>query len=360
MSVKRFMSPPGRIRGFTLIELLVVIAIIAVLIALLLPAVQAAREAARRMQCSNNLKQLSLAILNYENTNQCLPPWALTTGPNSLEPRGGYDISFFVRILPYFEQGPVYNSINWLVDSATHPANITLAGVGMSALWCPSAPDAEISWDLSATIPGNPYGSYTYGWWTGYTLPPGHWFQHTTNYRGCTGIFNNYYENRGTLGITNQLVRLASITDGTSNTMLFAEVTSSWVNQTGHWAYSMLVNRSPWNMYDNVNFFGGYPPNPQHWADPSSLWSANSFPLIASSMHPGGVNVSFTDGSVHFTRTQSVPGPWSRTPLAGTGRHRVTLQSIQQTIELPVDGRSRRLAKAVDDERRRGRHSDSY
>src|SRR6201992_1996163 len=97
-------------RGFTLIELLVVIAIIAVLIALLLPAVQAAREAARRAQCVNNLKQLSLAALNYESANTALPPGSCSV----LDPvKGtGYfrnNFSSFVRMLPFTEQSPMYN-----------------------------------------------------------------------------------------------------------------------------------------------------------------------------------------------------------------------------------------------------------
>src|SRR5262249_26834829 len=98
-------------RGFTLIELLVVIAIIAVLIALLLPAVQAAREAARRAQCVNNLKQLGLAIANYESSNGCLPPSDMATTYNS----GSANVNDFgmkVRILPYMEQTSLFNSFN--------------------------------------------------------------------------------------------------------------------------------------------------------------------------------------------------------------------------------------------------------
>src|SRR5277367_6742366 len=134
MSSTCAISPTGRQRGFTLIELLVVIAIIAILIALLLPAVQAAREAARRMQCANNLKQLGLAAANYESASGCYPPAWLNVGPNPVEIYGSTDISVFVRMLPYYEQGPLWNAYNSTIDSATHPANITVAGVGISTL----------------------------------------------------------------------------------------------------------------------------------------------------------------------------------------------------------------------------------
>ena len=188
MSATRAISLTGRQRGFTLIELLVVIAIIAVLIALLLPAVQAAREAARRMQCTNNVKQLALAFANYESTNGCFPPASMATGPNPQEPYGGEDISVFVRMLPYYEQGPLWNAYNSIVDSGTHPANITLAGVGISTLWCPSDPTASATYSLSA--PAYPGASFTDGYLMGYTLPPGQWYQHTTNYRGSIGPIN--------------------------------------------------------------------------------------------------------------------------------------------------------------------------
>src|SRR3954453_21491630 len=101
-------------RGFTLIELLVVIAIIAVLIALLLPAVQSAREAARRSQCVNNLKQLSLAVMNYESSNGCIPPSGGWYGNVAKVPNNvGQFYSMKARVLPFLEQNAVYNAINF-------------------------------------------------------------------------------------------------------------------------------------------------------------------------------------------------------------------------------------------------------
>src|SRR5580693_5118510 len=109
---------PRRSRAFTLIELLVVIAIIAVLIALLLPAVQAAREAARRMQCVNNLKQLGLGMHNYEGANGGLPPQQVIqfVATSSTTATLVWHTSWGVtaRIIPYMEQGPIYNSINFI------------------------------------------------------------------------------------------------------------------------------------------------------------------------------------------------------------------------------------------------------
>src|SRR5262249_5560038 len=119
-------------RGFTLIELLVVIAIIAVLIALLLPAVQAAREAAPRAQCVNNLKQLALASLNYESANGCLQALTLYGNPPTCAP--WYGFGPFIPILPYLEQSNIFNVFN-MTRSFYWPENYSFAGIGLSTLW---------------------------------------------------------------------------------------------------------------------------------------------------------------------------------------------------------------------------------
>ena len=144
-------------RGFTLIELLVVIAIIAVLIALLLPAVQAAREAARRSQCVNNLKQIGLAVANYESTNGVLPP----TGCGGYTEPGYNDFSMKTRLLPYMEQSPIYNSLNqsYFAISKVIPAIQTTAiGTTIATFLCPS--DAN---DPNYTVAGSKTGLNSYG-----------------------------------------------------------------------------------------------------------------------------------------------------------------------------------------------------
>ena len=136
---RRFLMSRNR-RGFTLIELLVVIAIIAILIALLLPAVQSAREAARRAQCVNNLKQLALASLNYESANGCLQASALWGTPaDGRFCRPKYGFGPFIPILPYLEQSNVFNLFNFS-NSFYRAPNYSFAGIGISTLWCPSDP----------------------------------------------------------------------------------------------------------------------------------------------------------------------------------------------------------------------------
>jgi len=195
-------------RAFTLIELLVVIAIIAVLIALLLPAVQAAREAARRSQCVNNLKQLGLALHNYHSTNNVFPSGGSVTsnGVGSTSAWGAWSCQSM--LLAYMEQTPIYNSINfaWETRSAGFGEQINQTAMTMriETFLCPSSPTvpANQTW-YGRVFPGNNYFANT-----GSTVA---WLSSQTP--GVNGVF----------GVAGANVGIRDITDGASNTIAFGE-----------------------------------------------------------------------------------------------------------------------------------------
>jgi prepilin-type N-terminal cleavage/methylation domain-containing protein/prepilin-type processing-associated H-X9-DG protein len=311
------MLKSGRLkRGFTLIELLVVIAIIAVLIALLLPAVQQAREAARRTQCKNNLKQMALAALNYESDNKCFPGGsysgtALTSCPNRWSTYSE-NFSSFVRMLPYFDQAPVYNSINFS-ECSSGPSNIAIAGVQLKALVCPSDtgngsvqfPSARSS--ASGVSPGWSFNEQP----ALFPSPATNYQQAFTSYAGNAGTF--------TFGFTNLMpsvvltkfngvvyndsaVRIADITDGTSNTFLFGEhskaqlllldpafAVSDGCWNSGRWYDTLFSTLYPVNLgFGNSSLRNG-PINASYYQ-----------PTSAGSLHSGGAQFAMADGSVRF------------------------------------------------------------
>jgi prepilin-type N-terminal cleavage/methylation domain-containing protein/prepilin-type processing-associated H-X9-DG protein len=308
--------PPLRRRsGFTLIELLVVIAIIAVLIALLLPAVQAAREAARRAQCTNNLKQLGLAQANYESTNGCFAGNSYTGLPG-FNPRAystNYPESFsgFVRLLPFFEQSPMYNAANFSLNAGA-PDNLTIGGVAVASLACPS--------DLNNTtiqLPSSQYSppGVTPGWsfYNIYALPPGTWNQAFSSYGGNSGTFEFGFSNimNPTVGTNHNgtvyndsSVKIASITDGTSNTFLFGERAKGrmWVIDPGY-----SISDAQWNVgrYFDTLVSTMYPVNIGTGNTASGLtFTGYTYygTTSAGSYHPGGANFGFCDGSVKFIK----------------------------------------------------------
>ncbi len=206
-------------QGFTLVELLVVIAIIGILVGLLLPAVQAAREAARRIQCSNNLKQMGLALHNYDSTHRTFPPGFISqvTGTwsgrgNDPIPEAGPGWSFYAMLLPYMEQSSLHQTINFSLP-ITHPANQSARSTRVSGYQCPSDTWNEpVSvWPTSLGIRDLAHASYI----------------------GCLGggdpanapRYSAMYEETPFNGMfhRNQAVKHASITDGTSHTIGIGE-----------------------------------------------------------------------------------------------------------------------------------------
>jgi prepilin-type N-terminal cleavage/methylation domain-containing protein/prepilin-type processing-associated H-X9-DG protein len=311
-------------RGFTLIELLVVIAIIGVLIALLLPAVQSAREAARRAQCVNNLKQITLALHNYESANGSLMPgfcWQYYADALVYSDAAGP----LVRMAPYFEQSPLANAMNFSIPMY-YAANTTVCGTGMSMLWCPS--DGSIV-GLRITFAGGTldgesltgtYSSYSgsMGMWT--YLPIG-----TGVDQQQMGLMNGLFQYIGMPVGVNPFVlggvplrntgsvapvTLASVTDGMSNTIAFSEHAhglfsrTSTTNQSGQ----PIVDFEFWNWwvsgnYGDTMFSTFFPMNPQKRLQTGYYYNqGDDVVLSASSFHPGGCNFAFLDGSVRFLK----------------------------------------------------------
>jgi prepilin-type N-terminal cleavage/methylation domain-containing protein/prepilin-type processing-associated H-X9-DG protein len=334
--------------GFTLIELLVVISIIAVLIALLLPAVQSAREAARRAQCVNNLKQIALALTNYEN-GQGIYPYGMARencGPNCLFSPNGYYVgsSIYVRLLPFFEQQVLanaynYSLINWTAD------NGTVGAVGMSVLWCPSdasiqglhLPFAGWGWDGSTQV--LTYTSYCGNMGTFCKVPvtvtsPA---QHMAVLNQANGVFfylgwpdlNPPVAPNPIAPLNPGSVRpasLASVTDGLSNTFAFGEKAHGKFSQVPDVNFSIDYQyNGAWisGNFGDTLFTALYPMNPfgRLGDDPGSDFfysydaQEDNFSIAASSYHPGGCNFAFLDGSVRFVK-ESI-NTWPYNPANG-------------------------------------------
>jgi prepilin-type N-terminal cleavage/methylation domain-containing protein/prepilin-type processing-associated H-X9-DG protein len=299
-------STSTRSRAFTLIELLVVIAIIAVLIALLLPAVQAAREAARRIQCTNNLKQIGLAAHNYVGVFNCFPQ-GIQFQPNPEAGGSCYTSgSWLVAMSNYFEQGTLYNAINFMVNMYT-PQNSTISGTGQSMLWCPS--DSVIT-GLSYTYPAGtvmstalPMKYSSYAGCTGDVMEfyvPGNIWNGNSNPNICTMTTTSPNQQNNGLIFVYSNVSIAGVTDGTSNTLLSSERAHGKFSSGDLYCWNWWTSGN----YGDTMFSAFYPINPfnkiANWCCQDG--GPDSQVASASSFHPGGANFGMADGSVRFLK----------------------------------------------------------
>ncbi len=308
---------PRRRNAFTLIELLVVIAIIAILIALLVPAVQKVRAAAARMQCTNNLKQIGLALHNYEQVNKSLPAshWRKTWALDTTNPAGHFRWSCLAQLTPYIEQDGVYRGMDMSVPlygggtiqpaTVPFPQNGPALSVAIRAFLCPADQFRIVKRDHGPT-----------------------------NYVACVG---SNLDGDAALGdgmfFQNSAVRMVEVTDGTSNTVAFSESTlginipnlvgttgdvrelykqtTTGLSQAECDASTTLVTDRGFLWADGSFNCGLY----NHVLLPNSptmdcVKHSNPAWKTARSRHGGGVNALFGDGSVHFLQDSIATATW--------------------------------------------------
>lgn len=331
--------PDRQHAGFTLVELLVVIAIVGMLVSLLLPAVQAARAAARRSQCTNNLKQLGLALHSIETTNRVLPPLSVdraTTGLWETSPvltRGPYygqlGATVFVYLLPYIEQGGLFNSM--MVDVAGLPYAATIKAV---------APGITRATSVNAIINGIPAKSLPV---TAYRCPdePSPSGQSgmsaTTTFGADQWAIGNYAANYLTFGdpLTANPegpVRLAQLTDGASNTLLYGEkygtcgisgnaedsttVATLWANSNEVFRPGLCLYRDGDDLtrYKPTGVPTGFDPYmpPCKPFQASVDWVSGCDFERGQALHSNSMNVCLADGSVRSVQSSIDPNVWGR------------------------------------------------
>ncbi len=348
-----------RRRGFTLIELLVVIAIIAVLIALLLPAVQAAREAARRIQCTNNLKQLGLAIANYESSQNSFPSADIWGTNNGFGCSWGFgnncqNTPWFVLMLPYIEQSAFSNAFNLSIGTegpmyAGFVVNSTVEITKIASFQCPSDNVQTFNIFSLASLVGL---SYSWGVSKG---------NYGINWGNCDygqGITGGAFVGKGffrtsPFGISPSqtgplLVRVASVTDGLSNTQFVSEILQGasddlrglvWGDNPGggsymtrfgpngtqdFWASGINVDALPSFVGSSV---GTSPASPGTLCDSQPVQGLACYNMsgegnefsASRSRHPGGINTLFGDGSVHFMKNSINIQTWMGLGSIGAG-----------------------------------------
>ncbi|GAA4428281.1 DUF1559 domain-containing protein [Bremerella cremea] len=293
-------------RAFTLVELLVVIAIIGVLIALLLPAVQQAREAARRMQCTNNQKQIGLAIHNYHDTYLKMPYNAVPQVSTTPVQRGP---SWLVRLLPYVEQNAAYDQFqftgDWSMQDGPSPNATILGQLRVPGFNCPSSPLPELE---SQSTNANGTVSLQVVNYIGIT---GSYYKGgTTNVVSGSPQDNSYgdavYNGMIVpLSSKSNAINLAACTDGTSNTMMVTEQSDYFINSSGtkvarrssgHAGRSWANGAGAGNWTSNVTTIR-YAIGEEGGTGNAANYNVNIPPISA---HPGGVMILLGDASVRF------------------------------------------------------------
>ena len=275
--------------GFTLIELLVVIAIIAILIALLVPAVQKVREAAARTQCQNNLRQIGIGLHNHHDSRKFFPPGAVTVANTKLGvPTSGLLHGWAIWILPYVEQDNLYKQYRRDLDWRD-PVNAPVVRTPLSVFQCPSAPN-----------PGRLH-TFNQGGFTGIVASASDYAPNNGVDGGLAtaGLIQTVPSYHGVMRV-NLTATMADIIDGTSNTMLVAEIAGRPDRWNAGKPTGTKISGAGWADRDAEYITHGF--NAAGTSDtppgPCAINCTNANEIYA--FHPGGANIVFGDASVRF------------------------------------------------------------